>query len=95
VTPPRTLELPSDHNYTIGIQVPKDVDLKQVIKKVQEKIGDKEKEVQRLEGRLASPEFRGKAEPSVIQESEDRLAKIQDELDILKITEKQLTSMTA
>jgi valyl-tRNA synthetase len=93
-TPHRTLELPCSHFYTIGIEVPIEIDLKQVIKKVQKQIGEKEKEVQRLEGRLASPEFREKAEPSVIQESEDRRAKIQDELDLLKITEQQLTSMT-
>lgn len=93
LTPHRTLELPCGHEYTVGIQVPKDIDLNQVIKKVQKQISEKEKEVQRLEGRLASPEFREKAESSVIQDSENRRAKIQDELDFLKITEQQLTSM--
>lgn len=93
LTPHRTLELPCGHEYTVGIQVPKDIDLNQVIKKVQKQISEKEKEVQRLEGRLASPEFREKAESSVIQDSENRRSKIQDELDILKITDQQLTSM--
>ena len=94
ILPPRTLELPCGHFYTIGPQVPIDLDLKKVIKNVQKQIGEKEKEIQRLEGRLASHEFREKAESSVIQDSEDRRAKIQDELDLLKITEQQLVSMT-
>jgi valyl-tRNA synthetase len=94
ITPHRTLELPCGHFYTIGIQIPKDIDLNQVIKKVQKQIGEKEKEIQRLDSRLASPEFRAKAESSVIQDSEDRRAQNQEELDLLKITEQQLASMT-
>jgi len=92
---PRTLQLPSGHFGTIGIPVPFEIDLQQVAKKIQKQIGEKEKEVQRLDSRLASSEFREKAEPSVIQESEDRRTKLGDELNILRITEQQLGSMTA
>ena len=95
IPPPRSLQLPSGHFSTIGIPIPTEIDLQQVVKKVQKQIGEKEKEVQRLESRLSSPDFREKAEASVIQESEDRRAKIMDELDILNITEQQLASMTA
>ena len=95
VPPPRALELPSGHNIQVSIQIPNDIDLKQVIKKIQKQITEKEKEIQRLDSRLSSSEFREKAESSVIQESEDRRAKTQDELDVLKITEQQLASMTA
>jgi valyl-tRNA synthetase len=89
------LQLPSGRNSTVSIQIPNDIDLKQVIKKVQEQIGEKEKEIQRLDGRLASLDFREKAEPSVIQETEGRRVKTEDELGILKITEQQLAAMTA
>ncbi|MNG38820.1 valyl-tRNA synthetase [compost metagenome] len=65
-----------------------------MVKKIQKQIGEKEKEVQRLGSRLSSPEFREKAEPSVIQESEDRRTKLIDELGILNMTEQQLVSMT-
>jgi valyl-tRNA synthetase len=93
--PPDALQLPSGRHSTVNIQIPKDIDCKQVIKKIQKQIGEKGKEIQRLESRLSSSAFREKAESSVIQESENRRAKIQDELDILNITEKQLASMTA
>jgi valyl-tRNA synthetase len=95
IPPLRTLRLPSGHFSTIGIPVPNEIDLQEVVKKIQKQIGEKEKEVQRLESRLSSPDFKEKAEPSVIQESEGRRTKLADELDILNITEQQLTSMTA
>ncbi|WP_312640977.1 valine--tRNA ligase [Candidatus Nitrospira allomarina] len=90
----RTLQLPSGHFSTIGIPVPNEIDLHEVIKKIQKQIGEKEKEVQRLGNRLSSSEFREKAESSVIQESEDRRTKLIDELGILNMTEQQLVSMT-
>lgn len=91
---PRTLQLPSGHFCTIGIPVPIEIDLQQVFQKIQKQIGEKKKEVQRLDSRLSSPDFREKAEASVIQESEDRRTKLVDELDILNITGQQLASMT-
>jgi valyl-tRNA synthetase len=95
IPPLRTLQLPSGNFSTIGIPVPNEIDLQEVVKKIQKQIGEKEKEVQRLGSRLSSPEFREKAEPSVIQESEDRRTKLVDELRILNMTERQLASMTA
>jgi valyl-tRNA synthetase len=95
IFPPRTLELPSGHFSTIGIPVPIEIDLQQVVKKIQKQIGEKAKEVQRLDSRLSSSDFREKAERSIIQESENRRTKLVDELDILNITEQQLASMTA
>ncbi|WP_342348318.1 valine--tRNA ligase [uncultured Nitrospira sp.] len=94
IPPLRTLQLPSGHFSTIGIPVPNEIDLHEVVKKIQKQIGEKEKEVQRLGSRLSSPEFREKAESSVIQESEDRRTKLIDELGILNMTEQQLVSMT-
>jgi valyl-tRNA synthetase len=95
IPPLRTLQLPSGNFSTIGIPVPNEIDLQEVVKKIQKQIEEKEKEVQRLGSRLSSPEFREKAEPSVIQESEDRRTKLVDELRILNMTERQLASMTA
>ncbi|HNP30234.1 MAG TPA: valine--tRNA ligase [Nitrospirales bacterium] len=95
IPPLRTLQLPSGQFITIGIPVPDEIDLLEVVKKIQKQIGEKDKEVQRLGSRLSSPEFREKAEPSVIQESEDRRTKLGDELDILNMTQQQLASMTA
>ncbi|HNP59560.1 MAG TPA: valine--tRNA ligase [Nitrospirales bacterium] len=89
----RTLQLPSGYFSTIGIPVPREIDLHEVVKKIQKQIGEKEKEVQRLGNRLSSSEFREKAEPSVIQDSEDRRTKLVDELGILNMTEQQLASM--
>jgi len=93
--PARTLRLPSGHFSTIGIPVPIEIDLQQVVKKIQKQIGEKEKEVQRLDSRLSSSDFREKAEVAIIQESENRRTKLMDELNILNITEQQLASMTA
>jgi valyl-tRNA synthetase len=95
ILPLRTLQLPSGHFTTIGIPVPNEIDLQQVVKKIQKQIVEKEMEAQRLANRLSSPDFKEKAEPSIIQESEDRRTKLVDELYILSITEQQLASMTA
>ena len=91
--PPRTLELPAGNGITLGIQVPNQVDLQQVVKKIKKQRGEKEKEVQRVESRLSSQNFMEKAEPSVIQESKDRRTKLDDERVELYLAEQQLESM--
>jgi valyl-tRNA synthetase len=90
-----TLQLPSGAFNTMGIQIPDQIDRQQVVNKIQKQIGEKEKELHRLTNRLTSPDFKTKAEPSVIQESEGRCAKLKDELAILTITQQQLTSMSS
>jgi valyl-tRNA synthetase len=91
--PPRTLELPAGNGITLGVQVPNQVDLQQVVKKIQKQLGGKKKEIQRLESRLSSPNFKEKAENSVKQESEDRLIKLNDVRIELYLAEQQLASM--
>jgi valyl-tRNA synthetase len=90
--PPRTLELPAGNGITLGIEVPDQVDLQQVHKKIQKQLGEKEKEVQRLQNRLSSKNFMEKAEDSVKQESEDRLAQLNTARQELHLAEQQITN---
>ena len=90
--PPRTLELPAGNGITLGIQIPDQVDLQQVHKKIQKQHGEKEKEIQRLESRLASPNFKEKADPSVIEESQNRLTKLNDDRMSLHLAEQQFAN---
>jgi valyl-tRNA synthetase len=91
--PPRTLELPAGNGITLGIQVPDQVNIQQVHKKIQKQLEQKEREEKRLESRLSSPNFKEKAEDSVIQESRDRLAKLNNERIELFIAEQQFAKM--
>ena len=93
ITPPRTLQLPAGNGITLGIQVPNDVNLQQVVNKILKQAEEKGKEIERLDKRLSSQNFREKAEASVIQESQDRLTKLNDDRDVLNLAEKQLTKM--
>ena len=78
---------------TVGTPVESHIDLADVIKKIHKQQMEKEKEASRLKGRLASADFREKAEPAVIKDSEDRLASIRQELDVLNSTQQQLATM--
>ena len=80
-------------NLTIGIPVEPDLDLQQVVKKIKKQIEGKQKESSRLQGRVASPTFREKAEPIVIQESEERISNLQQELALLTSSAEQLATM--
>ena len=92
ILPRQTLELPSGNGITLGIQVPAQVDLQQVHKKIQKQHGEKEKEIQRLDSRLSSPKFREKADSSVIKESENRLDKLHDDRRSLYLAEQQFAN---
>jgi len=80
-------------SLTVGTPVDSHIDLTQIIKKIKKQHTEKEKEGSRLQGRLASADFCEKAEPTVIKESEDRLATIRQELAVLKSTLQQLSTM--
>jgi len=80
-------------NLTVGIPIESNLDLQQVVKKVKKQVEAKHKEYSRLQDRVASPTFREKAEPSVIQESEARLTNLRQELDLLTSSEQQLANM--
>ncbi len=88
----RILQLVTE-NLTIGIPVEPNLDLQQVVKKVKKQIEAKEKECSRLQDRIASPAFREKAEPSVIQESEERVMSLRNELTLLTSSEQQIATM--
>ncbi|MGD9850023.1 MAG: valine--tRNA ligase [Nitrospirales bacterium] len=79
--------------FTVGTPVESHIDLAEVVKKIQKQRAEKEKERSRLQGRLASTDFREKAEPAVIKDSEDRLATIRQELEVLTSSQQQLTTM--
>ena len=96
----QTTDWPSDRilqlvngNLTIGLPVEPNLDLQQVVKKVKKQIDTKQKECSRLESRISSPAFREKAEPSVIQESKERVISLQQELALLTSSEQQLGTM--
>ncbi|MDH5564587.1 MAG: class I tRNA ligase family protein, partial [Nitrospirota bacterium] len=91
--PPRTLELPTGNGITLGIQIPDQVDLQEVHKKIKKQLGEKEQEIQRLDNRLSSPNFIEKAEDSVKQESKDRLAKLNNERQELHLAEQQFANL--
>jgi len=93
LTPNHTLKLPAGDGITLGIQVPNLIDLQQVVKKIQKQMGEKKKEIDRLESRLSSTNFIEKAEPSVIEESKVRLTKLNDDWDVLYLAEQQLATM--
>ncbi|MDR4492969.1 MAG: class I tRNA ligase family protein [Nitrospirales bacterium] len=80
-------------SLTVGTPVESHIDLAEVLKKIHKQQTEKEKEHSRLQGRLASSDFREKAEPAVIKDSEDRLATIRQELEVLTSTHQQLTTM--
>ena len=95
-----TTDWPSDRilqlvagNLTIGIPVEPNLELQQVVKKVKKQIEAKHKECSRLQDRVASPSFREKAEPAVIQESEERVISLRQELALLTSSEQQLATM--
>jgi valyl-tRNA synthetase len=96
----QTKDWPSDRilqlvngNLTVGIPVEPNLDLQQVVKKVKKQIEAKHKECSRLQDRVASPSFREKAEPSVIEESEERVTSLRQELTLLTSSEQQLATM--
>jgi valyl-tRNA synthetase len=96
----QTTDWPSDRilqlvagNLTIGIPVEPNLELQQVVKKVKKQIEAKHKECSRLQDRVASPSFREKAEPAVIQESEERVISLRQELALLTSSEQQLATM--
>ncbi len=80
-------------NLTIGLPVEPNLDLQQIVKKVKKQGEAKQKECSRLQSRISSPTFREKAESSVIQESEERVASLQQELALLTSSEQQLATM--
>ena len=80
-------------NLTIGIPVEPNLNLQQVVKKVKKQFETKRKECNRLQDRVSSSTFREKAEPSVIQDSKERLTSLKQELALLTISEQQLATM--
>ncbi|MDT7041099.1 valine--tRNA ligase [Candidatus Nitronereus thalassa] len=80
-------------SFTVGIHIEGEVDLKKALDRIKKQTQTKHKEATRLQGRLASPDFTAKAEPEVIQESQDRLNALNSELSLLSSSELQLQKM--
>lgn len=80
-------------SIVVGTEIDGDIDLKNALTRVKKQTQEKHKEVTRLEKRLASPDFVAKADPSVVQESTDRVKALNEELVLLMSSEAQLQAM--
>lgn len=80
---------------TVGMTIEGDVNLNKALDRVKKQSQTKQKEAARLQGRLASPDFTAKASSDVIQESQERLARLTAELSLLSNSERQLLAMVS
>jgi valyl-tRNA synthetase len=80
-------------SIVVGIKIEGDIDLQNALKRIKKQIQEKQKEITRLEKRLASPDFVAKAEPEVVQESTERLKVLKEEMALLMSSEAQLQTM--
>ncbi len=78
---------------TVGLAVKGDVDLNQALGRVTKQLEDGRTEAKRLEGKLGSPDFVGKAPADVVTEHRERLAAIRHEEAMLQSSESQLRLM--
>ena len=77
----------------VGIHLDDAIDLQHALVRLQKQIQEKQKESTRLQQRLASPNFSAKADREVVQESESRLALLNQELSLLTSSKAQLQTM--
>ena len=80
---------------TVGMTIEGDVNLNKALDRVKKQSQTKQKEADRLQGRLASPDFTAKASSDVVQESQERLARLTAELSLLSNSERQLLAMVS
>ena len=80
---------------TVGMTIEGDVNLNKALDRVKKQSQTKQKEADRLHGRLASPDFTAKASSDVVQESQERLARLTAELSLLSNSERQLLAMVS
>ena len=80
----------TDAGVTVGIGLEVDVDLIKALDRIKKQKDEFGKEAGRLSGKLANPEFTGKAPPEVIQEHKERLQILAHDEGILKRSEDQL-----
>ena len=80
---------------TVGVPVEGDVDLQKARDRIAKQQADGAKEVQRLSGKLGSPDFTAKAPPDVVAEHQDRLRALRAEQALLASSEEQLRAMVA
>jgi valyl-tRNA synthetase len=78
---------------TVGVSVEGDVDLKKALERLVKQIGESDKECQRLQGKLNSPDFTSKAPPDVIADHQDRLRALARDRALLSSSESQLRAM--
>ena len=80
-------------SIVVGTEINGDIDLNNALGRVKKQTQEKQKELTRLEKRLASSDFIAKAEPAVVQESKDRLHALHEEVSLLTSSEQQLLNM--
>ena len=80
---------------TVGMTIEGDVNLNKALDRVKKQSQTKQKEADRLQGRLGSPDFTAKASSDVVQESQERLARLTAELSLLSNSERQLLAMVS
>ena len=78
---------------TVGIQVEGEVDLQKAVTRIGKQLQAKEKELTRLQSRLATPDFTAKASAEVIKESQSRIEMLTQELALLDSSINQLNEM--
>lgn len=78
---------------SVGIVVAMDTDLKKALDRLVKQQDEHEKEMRRLEGKLANQEFVAKAPPDVIVDHQTRLRSLQNDQTMLAQSEQQLREM--
>ncbi|MGH7208020.1 MAG: class I tRNA ligase family protein, partial [Nitrospiraceae bacterium] len=86
------LRLPVE-GMTVGLVVEGEVDLGNVLSRIQKQDKEKEQEIKRLEAKLNNVEFTSKAPPEVIGEHRDRLRMLEQDSRLLASSGAQLRAM--
>jgi valyl-tRNA synthetase len=88
----KVLRLPVE-GMTVGLVVEGEVDLENVLSRLQKQSEEKEQEIKRLEAKLHNVEFTSKAPAEVIREHGDRLRTLQQDSRLLVGSGQQLRAM--
>ncbi len=78
---------------TAGLLVEGEVDLQKALDRIRKQTDEGLAEAKRVEGKLGSPEFTGKAPAEVVAEHKHRLQRLREELALLGSSEAQLREM--
>ncbi len=80
---------------TVGLTIEGGVDLNTALARIDKQTRARQQDADRLERRLASPDFAAKASPDIVRESRDRLALLTAELSRCASSARQLRDMVS